>query len=143
MTSTAFTQTVFSYFTTEFTWYYWYYYWTYIAISSNTVVASYQVTSVTTVSVKATDSAEAAALFNSLSATFMFPTPTQTTTTLQGSSPSLTMPKPTATTSGSITPPPFTGAAAPLRPGMTTSWIGCEWALGVLALLPGLLAMWL
>ncbi|KAH8879500.1 hypothetical protein GQ53DRAFT_834093 [Thozetella sp. PMI_491] len=105
------TETVVEYiwFTTEFTWYYWYYYYTFIITETTSILTSSEVFATTTVSVSATDSAGASALFSSLSASINFPTPVQTTTSIEGSAP----PPPTSspalaantTTLGSTTAP--------------------------------------
>ncbi|KAK3316972.1 hypothetical protein B0H66DRAFT_641708 [Apodospora peruviana] len=66
-------------YTYTYTWYYWYYYYIYIDITSTQLVST-QVSSVTTLSVSATDSAAASSYFAGFTATAVFPTPTQTAT---------------------------------------------------------------
>ncbi|KAI9857969.1 MAG: hypothetical protein M1813_007938 [Trichoglossum hirsutum] len=103
------------------------------------------------VSVSATDAVEASALFQVLSATVAFPTPTQASLPLSGPAPSATPPPSVATatstnaaTASTSTPAPFTGAATSLRPGIVTSWIDWKlrsWGLGALVIIP--LIAWL
>ncbi|EPE27482.1 hypothetical protein GLAREA_04273 [Glarea lozoyensis ATCC 20868] len=131
------------YFTYEITWYYYYYYYTYIQFS--TALTSSQVTTITTVSVQATDSAQATLLLSSLSATLAFPTPTQTATAVSGVAPVIT-PISTGTTTPArnatsavptSTPVQFTGGASF---GASNSGL---WVMTALMVLPGFLMMWL
>ncbi len=141
-----FTEAAFSYtwFTTEYTWYYWYYYYTYIAVGQSTIITSSQATSVTTVSVSATASAQASALFESLRNTLSFPTPKQTATALVGSTPAATF-TPIKTAAFNVTlptrtqaptsPAVFVGSATALKVRFTGSWYGgLFWAPCVLVL---------
>ncbi|OCK94669.1 uncharacterized protein K441DRAFT_659515 [Cenococcum geophilum 1.58] len=144
-------------YTTEITWYYWWYYYTYYALS--TVVSSTEITTYTTISVSATDSVEASALFSSLTYTMNFPTPTQATTSLIGVSPTPPL-RPTSTStptpatlsvikSASTAPTTttslavFTGAATALRTSATVFWSGTSWVIGAAASIPGVMMMWL
>ena len=144
-------------YTTEITWYYWWYYYTYDDLS--TVVSSNEITKYTTISVSATDSVEANALFSSLTQTMSLPIPTQATTSLVGVSPTpiprststftptpatlsvtkSTSTAPTTTTSLAV----FTGAATALRTSATVFWSGTSWVIGAAALIPGVMMMWL
>ena len=144
-------------YTTEITWYYWWYYYTYDDLS--TVVSSNEITKYTTISVSATDSVEANALFSSLTHTMSLPIPTQATTSLVGVSPTpiprststftptpatlsvtkSTSTAPTTTTSLAV----FTGAATALRTSATVFWSGTSWVIGAAALIPGVMMMWL
>ncbi|KAF4331960.1 hypothetical protein FBEOM_14255 [Fusarium beomiforme] len=122
---------------TTFTWYYWYYYYTFIDVS--TVFTSIEYTSVTTVSLTATDSAQASSLFNEFSATAIFPTPTQTTTALSGSvtrsTPPVTM---TATSNNTVsTSKPTAVVAAGARAAATGDWILLTLGVGLFCLVPG------
>ncbi|TVY85255.1 hypothetical protein LSUE1_G000111 [Lachnellula suecica] len=137
-----------TYFTYEITWYYWYYYFTYIAGAKTTT--SYGVTTITTVSVQATGTAQADALFKSLSATIALPTPAQTATAVSGSAPSATTSTPvsttfaapstssnSSTTTATTSAVQFTGAGTTLRVGPMSHL--AELALGVMFVVPGLL----
>ncbi|TVY31142.1 hypothetical protein LHYA1_G000144 [Lachnellula hyalina] len=152
--STATQMETFTYFTYEITWYYWYYYFTYIAGAS--VTASSQIRTITTVSVHATNSVAADALFTSLRNTITLLTPTQTTTSFSGTVPSSTSPAPTTYPAPSNPPTPssngtttavntsavqFTGAGVGLRAGPVASW--AKLALGAAFVVPGLLMIWL
>ncbi|EXK77784.1 hypothetical protein FOQG_17516 [Fusarium oxysporum f. sp. raphani 54005] len=124
-------------YTAEITWYYWYYYYTFIDVS--TVFTSIKYTSVTTVSLTATDSAQASSLFNEFSATAIFPTPTQTTTALSGSvtksTPPVTM---TATSNNTVsTSKPTAVVAAGARAAATGDWILLTLGVGLFCLVPG------
>ncbi|KAM5526578.1 hypothetical protein FOXYSP1_21020 [Fusarium oxysporum f. sp. phaseoli] len=126
-------------YTTEFTWYYWYYYYTFIDVS--TVFTSIEYTSVTTLSITATDSAQASSLFNEFSATAIFPTPTQTTTALSGSvtksTPPMTM---TATSDNTVsTSKPTAVVAAGARAAATGDWVLLTLGVGLFCLVPGFL----
>jgi hypothetical protein len=159
-TPPAATQTLLTYYSFTITWYYYYYYLTYLQIDAATVTTSSQVTSLTTVSVQATDEAEATSLFHSLSATLALPTPKQTTTSLSGAPApattaptySVAAPSSTATTTTSVgttsaaattTALQFTGAASSLRASSMVQLVGAGWIMGALIVVPGLLMVWL
>jgi len=143
------TQIILTYFTYEITWYYWYYYYTYIA--GATATTSSEITTITTLSVQATNTAQADALFQSLSATIALPTPAQTATSLSGYAPSTTTPAPThsvvpssnSTTTAAATTSPvqFIGAGTTIRAGLMADWAALT--MGVLFVVPGLLMVWL
>lgn len=159
------TQTLlpYAYYTFTITWYYWYYYFTYVQIDAATVTTSYQVTTITTVSVQATDEEQATSNFRTLSATLVFPTPTQAVTALSGvpgplstsmSQSSLTTEMGASTVAstavGTISAGPanttavqFTGAAVSLRAGSFTKLLGMEWVIGALIIVPALSMIWL
>ncbi|TVY37982.1 hypothetical protein LSUB1_G003419, partial [Lachnellula subtilissima] len=152
--STATQVETFTYFTYGISWYYWYYYFTYIAGASAS--ASTQIRTITTVSVQATNSMAADALFTSLRDTITLPTPTQTTTSFSGTVPSSNSPAPITYPAPSNSPTPssngttaavttsavqFTGTGVSLRAGPVASRAGL--ALGAAFLVPGLLMVWL
>jgi hypothetical protein len=118
--------------------------YTYIQLS--TKLTSYEVSTTTTVSVQATDSAQATSLFSSLSATLALPTPTQTATSVSGTAVVPTTPLSTVTTTTSLTsnettvvpttsaPVQFTGGARIAR-----SEHGYMLVISALMVVPGIL----
>jgi hypothetical protein len=141
----ASTQIALTYFTYRITWYYYYYYYTFIAGATNTY--SYEVTTISTVSVQATNTAQAELLFKSLSATIAKPTPSQTATSFSGAVPSATpvgtaptysKPAPSPSSNGTV---PFTGAGSSLSAVGMARW--AELTMGALFVVPGLLMVWL
>ena len=123
--------------------------YTYIQFSAE--LTSSQVATVTTVSVQATDSAQATLLLSSLSATLAFPTPTQTMTSTSGVSPIPTPPLSTGTTSvpdnttstTTSAPVQFTGGATPMHASFMAGGNVFVWAVGTLLIVPGFLMVWL
>jgi hypothetical protein len=142
----------------EYTWYTWtitYYYYYYYYFSAD--LTSSETTYYTTVSLTATDTAEASSLFTSLSASLSNYIPTQTATPTYGSTPVASSSTPAVTShpsapypTGNTTVPSstsavyFTGAAISLRTG-TVSYFGSIFMLatGVFVVVPGLLMLWL
>jgi hypothetical protein len=159
----------YSWFTTEIAWSYWFNYLTVYSVNrkATTSIASYQVTSTTTVSVTASNSDQAASLFDAMTATMSFATPTGIAFIVTGTPPSTThsstteassttavssnpqnSASQTSSSSASSSPTvstltPYSGAESATRTGATILGHYFSAFIGAFIVGPGLLIFWL